>query len=93
MLYVTRSQPEYIEICHPRVSKSGALERLRRELGTRRELTVACGDGQNDIDMLRWAGLGVAVAEAAAEVRRAADLVIARDRLGEVFVALAGAAR
>jgi Cof subfamily protein (haloacid dehalogenase superfamily) len=90
-LYVTRSQPEYIEVCHGAVSKSGALERLRVELDVRRERTVACGDGQNDVDMLRWAALGVAVAEATAEVRAAADLVIERARLGEVFLALARA--
>jgi Cof subfamily protein (haloacid dehalogenase superfamily) len=90
-LYVTRSQPQYIEVCHRSVSKSGALERLRIEHGARRERTVASGDGQNDIDMLRWAALGVAVAEAAAEVRAAADLVVERARLGEVFLALARA--
>ena len=39
--------------------------------------------------MVRWAGLGVVVAEAEAEVRAAADLVVERARLGELFVALA----
>lgn len=91
-LYVTRSQPEYIEVCDRSVSKSGALERLRTECGARRERTVASGDGQNDIDMLHWAALGVAVAEADAEVRAAADLVIERARLGQLFLALAHAA-
>jgi Cof subfamily protein (haloacid dehalogenase superfamily) len=90
-LYVTRSQPEYIEVCHRSVSKSGALERLRIELGAHRERTVASGDGQNDIDMLGWAALGIAVAEAAPEVRAAADLVVERARLGEVFLSLARA--
>ncbi len=87
-LYVVRSQASYIEIADPGVSKSGALARLCRELGVARERTVACGDGHNDIDMLRWAGLGVAVAEAAPDVRAAADLVVARDRLPALFRAL-----
>ena len=41
---------------------------------------VALGDGMNDVDMLEWAGLGVAVAEAAEPVRAAADLVVPRAR-------------
>ena len=43
-----------------------------------REPVVALGDGMNDVDMLEWAGLGVAVAEAAEPVRAAADLVVPR---------------
>lgn len=90
-LYVVRSQASYIEIADPGVSKSGALARLCRELGVVRERTAACGDGHNDVDMLRWAGLGVAVAEAPPDVRAAADLVVARDQLPALFRALAAA--
>ena len=90
-LYVVRSQASYIEIADPRVSKSGALEWLCARLGVRRERTVACGDGHNDVDMLRWAGLGVAVAEAAPEVRAAADVVVPRDGLPALLARLAAA--
>jgi Cof subfamily protein (haloacid dehalogenase superfamily) len=90
-LYVTRSLPQYIEICDPRVSKSAALARLSRQFGVAREQTVACGDGLNDVDMLQWAGLGVAVAESSPQVRAAADLVVARDQLGGLFSRLATA--
>jgi len=90
-LYVVRSQASYIEIADLGVSKSGALALLCARLGVRRERTVACGDGHNDIDMLRWAGLGVAVAEAAVDVRAAADLVIPRDDLPALFRELAAA--
>ena len=55
----------------------------------RREHSVACGDGLNDIDMLQWAGLGVAVAEGAAVTQKAADLVMPRDELGKLFAELA----
>ena len=88
-LYVVRSQASYIEIADPRVSKSGALAWLCARLGVARERTVACGDGHNDVDMLRWAGLGVAVAEAAPEVRAAADVVVPRDGLPALLARLA----
>jgi Cof subfamily protein (haloacid dehalogenase superfamily) len=89
-LAVTRSQSEYIEITGPAVSKSGALQWLCDRLSLRRERAVACGDGPNDVDMLRWAGVGVAVAEATAEALSAADMVVARDGLPALFRELAG---
>ena len=77
-LYVTRSQPDYIEFADGSVSKSGTLAWLCDRLGVAREAVVTLGDGMNDVDMLEWAGLGVAVAEAAEPVRAAADLVVPR---------------
>jgi len=90
-LVVTRSQPPYIEITDVEATKSHALEFLCSRLGLRRERTVACGDGLNDIDMLRWAGLGVAMAQAAPAVREAGDLVVAQDELGGLLERLAAA--
>lgn len=91
-LYITRSLPHFIEISDPQATKSAALAYLCGKLGATREHTVACGDGMNDVDMLRWAGLGVAVAEASDEVRAAAGLVVPRDRLGKLFETLVEAA-
>lgn len=88
-LYVVRSQPSYVEVADLSVSKSAALDWLCARDGARRERTVTCGDGPNDVDMLRWAGLGVAMAEAPAEVLGEADLVVARDRLPGLFRRLA----
>jgi hypothetical protein len=92
-LYVTRSLPHFIEISDPLATKSAALAYLCERLPAAPERTVACGDGWNDVDMIRWAGLGVAVAEATDDVRATADLVVPRDGLGELFNALAGAPR
>jgi Cof subfamily protein (haloacid dehalogenase superfamily) len=92
-LYVTRSLPHFIEISDHKATKSAALAYLCARLPAARERTVACGDGWNDVDMMRWAGLGVAVAEASDDVRAAAGLVVPRDRLGELFAALAAAPR
>ncbi len=90
-LVVTRSQLPYIEITDVDATKSRALEFLCARLGLRRERAVACGDGLNDIDMLRWAGLGVAMAQAAPAVLEAADLVVGQDELGGLFERLAAA--
>jgi Cof subfamily protein (haloacid dehalogenase superfamily) len=92
-LFVQRSQPEYIEFADGGVSKSGALQWVCDLLGLRRHRAVACGDGDNDVDMLCWAGLGVAMAEAAPEVQAAADVVVARADLPDLFLRLAAADR
>jgi Cof subfamily protein (haloacid dehalogenase superfamily) len=92
-LYVTRSLPHYLEICDARVSKSAALEFIGDRLCVPRESTVACGDGLNDLDMIAWAGLGVAMAGADQVVRDAADLVVDIEDLGALFERLAVAPR
>jgi Cof subfamily protein (haloacid dehalogenase superfamily) len=92
-LYVVRSQPEYIEFTDVSVSKSGALAWLCERLGVARERVVTLGDGMNDVDMLEWAGFGVAVAEAARPVRDAADLVVPRADVPALLRALEDEAR
>ncbi|MFC7342615.1 HAD family hydrolase [Saccharopolyspora griseoalba] len=75
------------------VSKGAALEKLRVELGVRGELTFAAGDGDNDIEMLRWAAHGVAMGQARPEVRAAADEVagpVAEDGVAAVLHRLFG---
>lgn len=57
------------------VTKASALEALRVRLGVRADATIAVGDGGNDLEMLAWAGQGVAMGHAAAEVVAAADRV------------------
>ena len=90
-LFVVRSQPEYIEFVDAAVSKSAALGWLCDRLGVSRAGVVTAGDGMNDIDMLRWAGTGVAMAEAVREVRASADLVVPRAELPALLSALAAA--
>lgn len=70
------SKPHYLEIVKAGVNKGSALTRLSEALGIPIEETVAVGDAANDIDMLRAAGLGVAVANAHADARAAADVVL-----------------
>ena len=91
-LRAATSLPHFIEINAAAESKSGTLEWLRTELlHVAAERTVACGDGLNDIDMLEWAALGVAMAEGAEGARRVAQMVVPRAQLGELFERLAAA--
>src|SRR5690625_1288087 len=45
----------WLDITAQGVTKASSLEQLRTQLGASREATVACGDGHNDIEVLRWA--------------------------------------
>jgi hypothetical protein len=74
-LYISKSLPFFLELANPDVSKAAGLEFVARRLGFERSETIAFGDGENDIDLLEWAGYGVAVANAHDEVLRRADLV------------------
>ncbi len=67
----------WLDIAAAGVTKASALEVLRESLGVDPRLTVAVGDGSNDIEMLRWAGRGVAMGQAEDEVKAAADEVAA----------------
>ena len=63
------------EIGHPDGSKGAALEHLAESLGVKREEVVAVGDSPNDVDMIQWAGLGVAMGNASDKVKASADQV------------------
>ena len=69
------SQPMFLEFFHGEVSKAAALEKLCQILGIRREETVAMGDGVNDVELLAYAGLGIAMGNASDLVKEKADAV------------------
>ncbi len=75
-LLVTNTYPSFREIAHPMTGKGNALAFLAKRLGIERGEVVAIGDSHNDISMLEWAGLGIAVGNAPEEVRAAADWVV-----------------
>ena len=76
-LYITKTNPEYLEFMNPAASKGSALEIVASRLGIAREEVVAFGDGHNDVPMIRWAGLGVAMGSGKPEAIAAADRVAA----------------
>jgi hypothetical protein len=93
-LFVTRSLPHYVEVGGREGTKSEGLKFLCEYWEIDPARTLAFGDAENDIDMLSFAGLGVAVGGMSEEVRAAADTVappvdedgvasFVRDLLGE----------
>lgn len=65
----------FVEILPATVSKASALAWLVDEIGYTAAETIAVGDERNDIEMLKWAGIGVAMGNARDEVKRVADYV------------------
>lgn len=74
---VMQSNPTYIEIVPPGVSKASAMLQAAAGYGISAAEIMALGDSGNDVAMLRAAGLGVAMGNASAAVREAADVVTA----------------
>lgn len=72
-LRATSSGAPFLEISAAGIGKAYGLQRLVDHLGIAAAQVVALGDGLNDLDMLDWAGLGFAVANAEPEVLAAAD--------------------
>ncbi len=82
-LCATSSLPNNIEINSRGADKGKGLEALCRALGLPLSQSIAFGDGSNDIQMLRAAGLGVAMENGEAAVKAAADAIApSNDRAG-----------
>lgn len=74
-LWITKSLPYFLELATLGVSKGSGLEFLSQDLGFSRERTIAFGDGQNDVELVEWAGYGIAVENAHERVKAVADWV------------------
>ena len=77
-LVATFSKPHFLEILHPDVNKGNALRHLTKHLSIPIEHTIAVGDALNDVEMVRTAGPGIAVANAHDDLKRVADTVLVR---------------
>lgn len=85
---VSSSLPNNLEINAAGADKGGALFRLAKLLGIRQEETMAFGDGENDISMLRMAGFGVAMENAEEHVKAVANHITVTNNEAGVAVAL-----
>jgi Cof subfamily protein (haloacid dehalogenase superfamily) len=73
---VVQAVPEYIEVMPLGVSKGEGVRWLLEEMGIDPAVVMAVGDGENDLELLRMAGLGVAMGNAGDAVKAAADVVV-----------------
>lgn len=74
-LSVYRSEGFYLEMMPLGVDKAYGVSRLLQRLGYSRGQIVCCGDGFNDLPMIEYAGMGVAMANAPEELKEKADYV------------------
>lgn len=80
-----------VEVFHPEATKGAALAVLAARLGVPRDAVLAAGDHVNDVEMVAYAGLGVAMGNASSEVKAVARHVAAtndEDGLADVLESL-----
>jgi len=73
--YVVRSQKYLVEVLTKGVNKAFGLEKLAKELNIQPSEIAAIGDAANDIEMLEYAGLAIAMGNASEEVKAISDIV------------------
>ena len=73
--YVVRSQKYLVEVLKKGVNKAFGLEKLAAALNIKPSEIAAIGDAANDIEMLEYAGLAIAMGNASEEVKAIADIV------------------
>lgn len=74
-LSIYRSAPFFIEVMANGIDKAYSLDVLLKKLNIEREELIAFGDGYNDLSMIEYAGMGVAMANAVDEVKQRANYV------------------
>ncbi|NUT54707.1 MAG: HAD family phosphatase [Thermoleophilia bacterium] len=90
-LFIAKSLPYFLELASPAISKGTGLAFVAEHLGFRPEQTVAFGDGENDLELIEWAGYGVAVENAHEGLKARADWVApgaAEEGVAQVLEAL-----
>lgn len=76
-LNVYRSEPFFLEIMPQNIDKAYSLSKLLNIIGLTKDEMIACGDGFNDLSMIKYAGLGVAMGNAQEVVKQSANYVTA----------------
>ena len=77
VLSIYRSEPFFIEVMPLNVDKAASLDRMLENIGLTKEDAICCGDGFNDLSMIKYAGVGVAMGNAQPAVKEAADYITA----------------
>ena len=74
-LYIAKSLPYFLELASPAISKGSGLAFVAEHVGFTAERTIAFGDGENDLELLDWAGFGIAVENADDRLKARADWI------------------
>ena len=74
-LYIAKSLPYFLELASPAISKGNGLAFVAEHVGFTAERTIAFGDGENDLELIDWAGFGVAVENADDRLKACADWI------------------
>lgn len=72
---VFRSEPFFMEVVPQGIDKAAAIAALIKKIGIEREETIAFGDGFNDVSMVEYAGLGVAMSNGCDKIKKVADRI------------------
>lgn len=75
LLNIYRSEPFFLEIMPRRIDKAQSLQRLLNSIGLTADQMICCGDGYNDLSMIEYAGLGVAMENAQPLIKESADFI------------------
>ncbi|GBG96337.1 Cof-type HAD-IIB family hydrolase [Lactococcus termiticola] len=75
-LEIFKTQAKILEFMPQGVNKAYGLAELCKTLGLTAEQVAACGDEENDLSMIGWAGTGVAMKNASDEVKASADVIL-----------------
>lgn len=79
IVHITKSKSFFLEFAHPLATKGRALHSLATSLGFTAEEVMAVGDSQNDLDMIKYAGLGVAMGNAVPQIKELARYITCKN--------------
>jgi Cof subfamily protein (haloacid dehalogenase superfamily) len=85
---LTNSAPYFIDVIHPEATKGRGLKKIAEFLHLKRDEIIAVGDGLNDMEMIEYAGMGIAVANASPELKKKADHITQAEREEGVIEAI-----
>jgi Cof subfamily protein (haloacid dehalogenase superfamily) len=84
-MYVVRTEDEILEVAAPDINKAVGAQAVAKMLGITRRDVVAFGDGNNDVELLAWAGVSVAMHHGRDKARKAAKLISPPGSQGTAF--------
>ena len=85
---IIRSAPYYLEFLHKDVNKGVGMSKVAEKLNISQEEVICMGDAENDLHMLQYAGLSIAMGNADDNIKNMADYVTLSNEEGGVAHAI-----